>query len=235
MPPEIVQVEYLYCYSTFVEDILYANVYKRLNYDLCADYCEAAEPGGSTHDFEVCYQALMEVQQLWEKKRREEQLIGTTFIILGITIFTLMTLLGFFLMYSKRLRKHPYGLYAIELLACACNYQEMYAWYFSGSFAALLSKEFMFVIGREPTFRNMFWLYNLMDATYYIINGLCFLLYPLINTLLFIDLFWIIKNPFYPQRKRITCYKFMAVITFTIQVVQIFFALSAYGGFLFID
>lgn len=31
-------------------------------------------------------------------------------------------------------------------------------------------------------------------------------LYPVVNLLLYVDLYWIMKNPFYPQRKRYAAY-----------------------------
>lgn len=38
-------------------------------------------------------------------------------------------------------------------------------------------------------------------------------LYTIINLILYIDLYWIIKNPFYPQSKRLNAYRATALIT----------------------
>lgn len=58
-------------------------------------------------------------------------------------------------------------------------------------------------------------------------EGVFYLIYPMLNFLLFVDLWWITKNPFLPQRKRNTYYSIPVLVIIFIELIVFGFEVNA--------
>lgn len=124
----------------------------------------------------------------------------------------IMTLLGFFLVLNKRLKSHPYQLYAYEILACTFNYgfplshvlmsfepiRDMA--YYSSHWDMKVDYRRMFLIIQYMTFiQNMIAIYSWQ-------------IYVTLDMTLYIDLYLMTKNPFKPQKSRLKYYYLLILI-----------------------
>lgn len=103
----------------------------------------------------------------------------------------------------------------MEILACAAYYQSfMNLLLFHTLCKHVLEWIFTVVPPALQTYEikvltlNACWIFNLF------LNLTLLYSYPLLNLILYIDLEWIIVNPFYPQSKRNTVYTSMVLLSF---------------------
>ena len=122
--------------------------------------------------------------------------MNSLFVVLALLLLVVMTVMGFFLLMNKRLQVHPYKLYAYEILGCACFYWNWYAWYYNVSMARLLINKTSPFSLMESSYMEQYKLSFVLRLLNRLIEQQVYQLYPLLNFLLYIDLFWIIKNPF---------------------------------------
>ena len=66
----------------------------------------------------------------------------------------------------------------------------------------------------------MFLLNYWMLVVNQLIEYFCYILYPFVNFVLYIDLYWIMKDPFYPQRKRFKYYIFCMLLIIVFVIVM---------------
>ena len=172
----------------------------------------------------------------------EDLSLDYAFLPWAITILVLMTAMSFFLLQNKNLKMHPYKLYAFEGLACVFFFWNWYSWYFIIDIVELFMFFQPFFFNNRPLYESKFKLAVFLKIqNQFFEQSLFYTLYPLLNCLLFIDLWWITKNPFYPQRKRQVAYLavilldfFVSFIGFVITIfsdsVQVYRTIRAYNS-----
>lgn len=170
---------------------------------------------------EQCYQSLLDYYQLTRETNRQLDLgLDVVFIVIAITILTLMTLMGFFLLRNKNLQMHPYALYGYEILASVYFFWTWYVWYYQTAIAKLFVKTHSYFFDPQTMNRTTFRLNVFFQLQNKFLEQQFYGLYPLLNCLLFVDLWWITKNPFYPQRKRSLHYLIPVMIMFVLSIVE---------------
>lgn len=128
--------------------------------------------------------------------KQNDNLDNDAYLFTGIIILGFITLLGFFLMLHRKLQIHPYGLYSIEILTCVAYYYN----YFASAFridASYWARYLMFFNQYYPPSRQFF-VFALIHVTNNRLMQVLATLYPLMNLLLYIDLYWIMRDPFLP-------------------------------------
>lgn len=169
--------------------------FPRISSNNCAKFCKLTDLAPPDYDYEECFESLMIFWKAYANKIIVEAEINTTFYIFFTIVMVLMTSIGFFLLLNQKLNMHPYRLYASEILCCACFYWNWYSWYLIPYYVELTRSQFF---GLKQNYRREYQLGIIIAYVNELIEYHVQLLYPMLNCLLFIDLFWIIKDPFCP-------------------------------------
>ena len=118
---------------------------------------------------------------------------------------TLMASLGFYMMYHKRLKRHPYQLYAIEMLLGSCAAFFLISPVIAASFP--ITRMLMATVKFDPRILNPSikinpeyyvaviensWIFNELMAPSFLALKLT------AYTILFLDIYFIVKDPFKP-------------------------------------
>ena len=215
------EFELISCDANFAKTILSYSKIEQLTSNLCRKYCSIKDPVSNDFgQYEECFKHLMTTWSHENFARRNEVNINSTSMAITIVILILMTLMGYFLLLNNKLNMHPYRLYAYEILSCAGFYWNWYAWYFNNLGARTLIEELAIITSVKNSYQNEFGLAVYMRIVNLFIEQQLYMLYPLLNFLLYVDLFWIIKNPFFPQRKRNRMYIIVVATTMLLIVFQ---------------
>ena len=141
------------------------------------------------------------------------------FLPFAIIILSLMTVMGFFLLRSKNLRMHPYPLYAFEVLACVFFFWNWYVYNFVMTIAINFVEilPFFWINRRNELIFRLTVFFEIQNQFF---EQQFYTLYPLFNFLLFVDLWWITKNPFYPQRWRNFYYAIPILVMILVSIAE---------------
>lgn len=145
------------------------------------------------------------------------------------------TFIGMFLYFHKDLQKHPYQLYALEILISSVTYSQysmqiFNCWLGKIGLGEKLIGSFMLFLPHNTDERSKYdHVFYLQMISYNTIN-VSYALYYLVNAILYIDLYLIVTNPFYPQKKRNNVYNMIMITSSLFWIVffnfQFFLGLS---------
>ena len=123
--------------------------------------------------------------------------LDTRYFVITYTSIVLTAAVGFYLYFNQKLQMHPYPLYALEILACAAYYQSFMNLLL---FHTITQTIFPFLFKALPIQSYQFKLIALKSCWIFslFLNLTLVYSYPLLNLILYMDLEWIIVNPFYP-------------------------------------
>lgn len=194
------------CDKDFLTKILSMTIYERFH-GPCERYCR------DDLSTKFCYEFLWNISVSIYDQNIEKYGIGNkSYLMTSAGIYLVMLLLGFYLYSNRNLRMHPYKLYAFEILACSCYFQSFVSKFMSLQLSDKINDLLLPMMMMEVTYKNRY----MVAAAQIVINEVIFwvtwLIYPLLNMLLYVDLYWIIKDPFYPQKRRNKIYNILMLI-----------------------
>ena len=98
-----ISLEYLDCDPYYLERIYDLPEAQKLSKNVCKLYCVLKENAPEDYDYEDCFQTIVDFMRNHFRDKREDVNIDTAFIVLFFSILSIMTAIGFFLLFSKRL------------------------------------------------------------------------------------------------------------------------------------
>lgn len=129
---------------------------------------------------------------------------------------------------SRTLNRHPYRLFAVEFLALQTNWV---VWDLE-QYSVVIARAFYFTSGLQAQghdYATELTIFKCLLTSFKYQTEIAWILFALVNTILYVDLYWIIVDPFTPTSQRHTLYRtaFCAQVAFHFFIVTLSLSTAA--------
>ena len=155
-----------------------------------------------------------------------------TYISRKIIISTLsglcLAIIGFFFLLNKKFKKHPYSLFAY-----ACLLQSVYFFcHYSNFLICLLNLSLSLEWSKfnfNPDYEDIFFSFKTLLIMWKTICISMTYMQLTANSIIFIDLYLTLKNPFYPRKKRMLAYNLILIVVMIISSSTLLLSIANEG------